>query len=112
TANWHAAPPGVLVAVTAMAGMAADAAAPPGERDGLAVLGILGLGTAGAAAVWLWVAGGNAGGFQDTLRADRYALFFTALLCAGSVLTILLSVDYLREQPPPGGAYHALLPPA
>src|SRR5207253_9028072 len=52
---------------------------------------------------------GNAGGFQDTLRADRYALFFTALLCAGSLLTVLLSVDYLREQPLPAGEYHALV---
>src|SRR5207249_1376052 len=43
------------------------------------------------------------------LRADRYALFFTALLCAGSLLTVLLSVDYLREQPLPAGEYHALV---
>src|SRR5207249_1554485 len=109
TANWQVALPGLLVAVTAMVVMAADALQPPGERDGLAVLGILGLGAAGAAALWLWRGGGNAGGFQDTLRADRYALFFTALLCAGSLLTVLLSVDYLREQPLPAGEYYALV---
>ena len=109
TAHWQVALPGLLVAVTAMVVMAADAVAPPGERDGLAVLGILGLGAAGATAAWLWVPGDNAGGFQDTLRADRYALFFTVLLCAGSLLTVLLSVDYLREQPLPAGEYHALV---
>ena len=109
TANWQVALPGLLVAVTAMVVMTADALEPPGDRDGLAVLGILGLGAAGAAAAWLWWAGGNAGGFQDTLRADRYALYFTALLCAGSLLTILLSVDYLRDQPLPAGEYHALV---
>ncbi len=109
TANWQVALPGLLVVVTAMVVMTADALEPPGDRDGLAVLGILGLGAAGAAAAWLWWAGGNAGGFQDTLRADRYALFFTVLLCAGSLLTVLLSVDYLREQPLPAGEYHALV---
>src|SRR5205814_5844263 len=109
TANWQVALPGLLVVVTAMVVMTADALEPPGERDGLAVLGIFGLGAAGAAAAWLWWAGGNAGGFQDTLRADRYALFFTVLLCAGSLLTVLLSVDYLREQPLPAGEYHALV---
>src|SRR5207253_9663934 len=89
--------------------MAADALAPAGEGDGLALLGILGVGAAGLTAVWLWVGGGNVGGFQDTLRADRYALFFTVVLCAGSLLTLLLSIDYLREQPLPAGEYHALV---
>ena len=109
TAHWQVALPGLIVAVAAMIVMAADALAPAGEGDGLALLGILGVGAAGLAAVWLWVGGGNAGGFQDTLRADRYALFFTVVLCAGSLLTLLLSVDYLREQPLPAGEYHALV---
>ena len=108
-ANWQVALPALIVAVTAMLVMAADALAPQGERDGLAALGILGLAVAGAAALWLWVGGGSPGGFQDTLRADRYALFFALLLCAGSLLTELLSVDYLREQPLPAGEFHALV---
>jgi NADH-quinone oxidoreductase subunit N len=58
---------------------------------------------------WLWLAGGDLGGFQETVRGDRYALFFTMLLCGGSLLTILMSIDFLREHPLPAGEYHALV---
>src|SRR5262249_5915955 len=39
----------------------------------------------------------------------RYALFFTILLCIGSFLTVLMSVDFVREQPLPAGEYYALV---
>src|SRR5207248_3608743 len=52
---------------------------------------------------------GTGTGFGDTLRADRYALFFTLIVCAGSFLTLLMSVDFLRDQPLPAGEYHALV---
>jgi NADH-quinone oxidoreductase subunit N len=109
TAHWQVALPALVVAVAAMVVMAADALVPAGEPEGLAVLGILGLGIAGAAALWLWVGDANAGGFQDTLRADRYALFFAVVVCASSLLTVLLSIDYLREHPLPAGEYYALV---
>src|SRR5206468_8540873 len=53
--------------------------------------------------------GPDVGGFQDTLRADRYALFFTLIVCAGALLTLVMSVDFLREHPLPAGEYHALV---
>jgi len=79
------------------------------ERDGLALIGIVGLVAAGACAVWLWAGGADLGGFQNTVRADRYALFFTLLLCASALLVVLMSVDYLRDQPLPAGEFHALV---
>ena len=109
TGNWYVALPALLVAATGMLVMAADLVIQGPDRDGLAVLGMLGLAAAAATAVWLWVAGGVPGGFQDTLRGDRFALFFTVLICAGSLLTILMSIDYLRDQPIAAGEYHALL---
>ena len=53
--------------------------------------------------------GGDAGGFQNTLRGDHYALFFAVLISAGAAFTLLMSVDYLREQPLPAGEFHALV---
>jgi NADH-quinone oxidoreductase subunit N len=107
--NWQVALPGLLVAVAAMLVMAADVAARGPERDGLAVLAMAGLVVASAVAVGLWLAGGDVSGFQNTLRADRYALFFTLLVCAGSLLTVLMSIDYLREHPLPVGEYYVLI---
>src|SRR5205814_2202130 len=98
-ANWQVALPGLLVTATALLVMAVDAVLRTPDRDGLAVIGVLGVVAAAGAAAWLWLAGGDVGGFQDTLRADRYALFFAILLCAGTLLTLVMSVDFLREQP-------------
>ncbi len=108
-ANWEVSLPALVVATTAMVVMVTDLFTTGPDRDGLAVLGITGLVAAAAVAVWLWVGGGVAGGFQDTLRADRFALFFAVLLCAGSALTVLMSVDFLRQQPLPAGEYYALV---
>ena len=106
-ANWQTALPGLVVAGAAMLVMLADAFMRGTERDGLAALGILGLLAAGASAIVLW--GTEPGGFQNTLRADRYALFFTLLVCASTLLVVLMSVDYLRDQPLPAGEFHALV---
>ncbi|MGH7895645.1 MAG: NADH-quinone oxidoreductase subunit N, partial [Candidatus Binatia bacterium] len=57
----------------------------------------------------LWPHTGEASGFQNTLRADRYALFFTVVACVGAALTILMSIDYLRDHPLAGGDYYALV---
>ena len=109
TAHWQVALPALIVAATAMLVMAADLVIHGPDRDALAVLGMLGLAASAAAAIWLWAAGGPPGGFQDTLRADRYALFFAVLIAAGSLLTLLMSIDFLREQPIAAGEYHTLV---
>jgi NADH-quinone oxidoreductase subunit N len=109
TANWEVALPGLVVAATAMLVMVVDVLARGPDRDVLAGLGIAGLLAAAGTALWLWWAGGDPAGFQNTLRGDRYALFFTWLICGGSLLTLLMSVDFLREQPLPAGEYYTLV---
>lgn len=108
--HWEVSLPGLIVAGTAMLVMMADliTTSDP-DRDTLPVIGIAGLLAAAGAAIWLWLGTGDAGGFANTLRADRYALFFTVLLCVGSILTLLMSIDYLRDQPIAPGEYYALV---
>jgi NADH-quinone oxidoreductase subunit N len=107
-AGWQASLPGLVVAATALVVMTLDLFMRGTDRDALCVLGIVGLGVAIAVALGMWP-GHAVAGFDDTLRADRYALFFTVLIGAGSLLTVLLSVDYLRRQPLPPGEYLTLL---
>jgi NADH-quinone oxidoreductase subunit N len=110
TAGWEAALPGLLVAATAMLAMAVDVVLRGPDREPLALLGICGLVAAVAAGLaLLWPESGAVGGFQDTIRGDRYALFFTVVICAGALLTLLMSVDYLREHELPAGEYYALV---
>ena len=108
-AHWEVALPGLLVAATAMLVMVADLVSADPDREALAGVALVGLATAAGAAVWLWAGGSGAGGFGETLRADRYALFFALLLIAATALTILLSVDFLRLHALPAGEYYALM---
>src|SRR5439155_12711175 len=108
-AHWEVALPGLLVALTAMVVMVADLIVTGPERDALAAVALLVLAAAAGAALWLWAHGAGPGGFGDTLRADRYALFFALLLVAATALSILLSVDFLRQQALPAGEYYALM---
>ncbi len=108
TAGWQVALPGLVVTATALLVMMVDVVVRGEDRDVLAILGMLGLAAAAASAVWLWVAGGDPVGYGDALRGDRYALFFAILLAVGSLLSLLMSVDFLREHPLPAGEYYAL----
>ncbi len=108
-AHWEVALPGLVIAITAMVVMLADVFVKGPDRDGLAVFGITGLAVAVGTACWLWQADGGVGGFQNTLRADHYALFFAVLISAGAAFTLLMSVDFLREHPMPAGEFHALV---
>ncbi|TMA64282.1 MAG: NADH-quinone oxidoreductase subunit N [Deltaproteobacteria bacterium] len=108
-AHWEVALPGLLVAATAMLVMVADLVSTDPDRESLAGVALVGLATAAGAALWLWAGGSSAGGFGETLRADRYALFFALLLIAATALTILLSVDFLRLHALPAGEYYALM---
>ncbi len=109
TAGWQVAMPALVALAAAVVVMLADLVMRGTERDGVAVVGILGLAATMAVAVWLWPHTGEVAGFQNTLRADRYALFFTVVVCLGAALTILMSIDYLRDHPLAGGDYYALV---
>lgn len=108
-AGWQAGWPAFLVGLTACAVMFADLASDSQERDGLVVVGLVGLAITIAFAITAWFGSGDPGGFQNTLRADRFGLFFTVVLCVAAALTLLMSVEYLREHGLPVGDYYALV---
>jgi len=108
-AGWQVALPAIVALCAAFVVMLADLVMRGTERDGVAVVGVLGLGATIAVALWLWASPGHASGFQNTLRADRYALFFAVVVCVGAAFTVLMSIDYLRDNPLAGGDYYALV---
>ncbi|MCW5893487.1 MAG: NADH-quinone oxidoreductase subunit N [bacterium] len=107
--GWQAGWPAFLVGLTAFAVMFADLVSDGKDRDGLVIVGLIGLGITAAFSVSAWFGTGDPGGFQNTLRADRFGLFFTVVICAAAALTLLMSVEYLREHDLPAGDYHALV---
>lgn len=108
-AGWQVALPGLAIGLTALAVMVTDLLTTDPDRDSLAAVGIVGMVATLGLVIVLWVGGGVESGFQNVLRADRYALFFTGLICVGTIFTLLMSVDFLRDQPVPVGDYYALV---
>jgi NADH-quinone oxidoreductase subunit N len=109
TAGWEAALPAIVALVAAMVVMVADLLLGGDEGEGVAVVGLLGLLATAGVAIGLWSRSYYGGGFGDTLRSDPYALFFAVVICTGAALTVLMSVDYLRDVPLAGGDYYALV---
>ena len=107
-AGWQVALPGLMIACTALVVMSADLLVTDPDRDSLAALGVLGMVLTLLLVIGMWAAGGDPAGFGNVLRADRYALFFTGLICVGTIFTLLMSIDYLRDQPVPIGDYYEI----
>jgi len=102
--SWPALLPCIIVAATAIIVLVADLFMEGPDREGLGWLGMLGLGVAGIAAALLWSS--NAGGFGGSFVLDRFAVFFTVVLCFVGILTLLMSMDYLGSIRVEGGEYY------
>ncbi len=108
-AGWQVALPAMVALAAAFVVMLADLVLRGPDRDGVGVVGVLGLAATILVAAWLWIVPPVTAGFQNTLRADAYALFFAVVVCTGAALAVLMSIDYLREHPLASGDYYALM---
>ena len=101
--------PALIVAVTALVVLLAQAFTPRGKSAPSAPLSLAGLAAALAAVVI--IAGGRGRGavFAGTVAADDFALFFHGLILGIAVLAVLFSPSYLRATGIDRGEYYALL---
>src|SRR5688572_27133150 len=97
--------PILIIALTAIAAMLAEAFRQPDDRMNIAGLGLIGLAGATVASVFLW--DGNAESF-GVIRSDNFALFINLILCVVGVLTMLFSHEVVERENLPAGEYYAL----
>jgi NADH-quinone oxidoreductase subunit N len=97
--------PIVIVALSAVAAMLAEAFRQPGERMPIAGLGLIGLVGAGIASASLWNSDAHSLG---VIRSDNFALFINIVLCTIGVLTMLFSNEVVEREHIPAGEYYAL----
>jgi NADH-quinone oxidoreductase subunit N len=102
---------GALLPVLVVLGTAAlvlvlDLLPPPGSKDHLGVVALVGIVAALGATLWQW--GTDARAFRDMVVLDSYALFFDVIICYAAALAILISMDYLRRNGVESGEYYAL----
>jgi NADH-quinone oxidoreductase subunit N len=97
--------PMLIVVLSAVAAMLAEAFRQPGERMPIAGLGLIGLIGAGVASYELWNTDAQSFG---VVHADNFALFINIILCIIGVLTMVFSHDVVEREDIPSGEYYAL----
>jgi NADH-quinone oxidoreductase subunit N len=101
--------PALVVAITGVVVLLAQAFTPKGGKAPAAALSLAGL--AGALVTVLAIAGGRGRGavLAHSLAADDFALFFQVLILGVGILAVLLSPSYLRQTGIDRGEYYALM---
>jgi NADH-quinone oxidoreductase subunit N len=97
--------PMLIVTLSAVVTLVAEAFRPKKERVPMGGLAIIGLVGAAIASVLLW--NRNLVGF-NVVRADNFALFTNVTLCIIGVLTVMFSAEVVDREDLPAGEYYAL----
>ena len=97
--------PILIVALSAIAAMLAEAIRRPGERMPIAGFGLIGCGGAALASYFLWDTRASSFG---VILSDNFALFINIVLCVVGILTMLFSNDVVERDGIPAGEYYAL----
>jgi NADH-quinone oxidoreductase subunit N len=103
--DFQAIMPMLIVTLSAVVTMIAEAYRPRGERVPMGGLGIIGLVGAIIATLLLWNRDAVAFG---VVRADNFSLFINITLALVGILTILFSSEVVDREELPSGEYYAL----
>jgi NADH-quinone oxidoreductase subunit N len=98
--------PMLIVTLSAIVTMLAEAFRPKGERVPMGGLGIIGLVGATIASLLLWNRDATAFG---VVRADNFSLFINITLALVGILTILFSSEVIEREELPSGEYYTLI---
>jgi NADH-quinone oxidoreductase subunit N len=101
--------PAMIVALTGLVVLLAQAFTPKGKEAPSAPLSLAGL-VGALAAVWLLVSGGGRGAvLAGAVSADDFSLYFHVLILGIAMVAVLLAPSYLRTNGIERGEYYALL---
>jgi NADH-quinone oxidoreductase subunit N len=101
--------PAIVVALTGLAVLMAQAFTPKGSRAPAAALSLAGLAGALVAVGILASGSGRGSVLAQSVAADDFALFFQALILVVGIVVVLLSPSYLRETGLDRGEYYGLV---
>jgi NADH-quinone oxidoreductase subunit N len=99
--------PQLIVAVLAMVVLLADAVAPKMSKRALAHISVVGLLV--ALVVQITQKAAPVALLQNMIIADQFANFFNIVFLVGTLISVLMSVDYLEREGISHGEYYALL---
>ncbi len=99
--------PAAQVLLTVLVVLLLDLFCREGEKGLLAWISLLGLALGCGEALFLW--GSQESAFGNSVLLDNFALFFTQIFLGAAALTILSSIQYLRETHIHEGEFYALV---
>ena len=101
--------PELVVVITALVVLLFDLALAKDKKTPLAILSLLGLAISLIFSIFMWREGVSAYAFNQLIVIDRFTLFFNALFIVASFITLLISINYLREEGINYGEYYTLV---
>jgi NADH-quinone oxidoreductase subunit N len=104
-ADFPALVPIIIVSLSGLAALIAEAFRQPGERMPIGGLGLIGLSGALISSVLLWNRDATSFG---VIRSDNFALFINGILAVVGILTVLFSAQTVERDGLPAGEYYAL----
>ena len=108
--SWSLIAPEVIVCAAAVLVMLVDAFTRPTQRWVTGGISLVGLGTAVAASICLWMNGTSApDAFNGMIVLDELRLGFTLVFLLVSALTLLISTVWVEGEQLPAGEFHSLL---
>ena len=99
--------PWITLSVTAIIILLADALSPRGNRAAAPGLALVGLVVAAFQTYYLW--GQNIMDFARMVYVDNFSLFFYLIFILGTILTVLISLPYLKDYDKNLAEYYALV---
>ena len=109
TINIQSILPELMVVITALVVLLVDLVLDKDRKTPLAFLGLVGLATAFMASVFMWRSGVSEYAFNMMIVVDRFTLFFNLLFLAAAFITLLISINYIRDEGINYGEYYVLV---
>ena len=101
--------PELMVVITALVVLLCDLFLSKDKKAPLPFLSILGLVFSLIFSVSMWREGVAEYAFSNMIVIDRFALFFNSLFIVATIITILISINYIREESINHGEYYVLV---
>ena len=101
--------PELMVVITALVVLLCDLFLSKDKKAPLPFLSILGLVFSLIFSVSMWREGVAEYAFSSMIVIDRFALFFNSLFIVATIITILISINYIREESINYGEYYVLV---
>jgi NADH-quinone oxidoreductase subunit N len=101
--------PEIIVVITALVVLLFDLVTEKDKKSPLAYLSLFGLAIALFFSVSMWKTDMSLFAFNRLIVVDRFTLFFSSLFIVATFITILISINYIKEEGVNYGEYYTLV---